>query len=102
MYDLNKRSYFTTLGELRMLLADLPDDTRIYACGDEDCFLHVDGEGKIVSIDYDALDSDYDECFPAEKDDSSLSEEQYALMMIEHVARLAVLQNTDNKENYNG
>ena len=28
MYDLNKHSYFTTLGELRMLLAHLPADPR--------------------------------------------------------------------------
>ena len=33
MYDLDKRSYFTTLGDLRSLLADLPDDTKVCTSG---------------------------------------------------------------------
>ena len=92
MYDLNKRSYFTTLGELRLLLADYPDDTSIYACGASGCYLHIDDESCFASIDYDALDSDYDECCPADEDaDTSLSEKQYIQMTIEHEARLAFL-----------
>lgn len=92
MYDLNKRSYFTTLGELRLLLADYPDDTSIYACGASGCYLHIDDEGKLASIDYDALDSDYDECYPIDEEDyPSFWDEQYVLMTVEHEARLAEL-----------
>ena len=92
MYDLNKRSYFTTLGELRFLLADYPDDTRIYTCGADDAYLHIDDSGKFVSIDYDDLGSDYDDWYPiAEENHYDFWEEQDALMMTEHEARLAVL-----------
>ena len=92
MYNLDKRSYFTTLGELRLLLADYPDDTPIYACGASGCYLHIDDEGSFASIDYDALDSDYDDWYPVNEDDySSFWEEQYVQMTIEHEARLASL-----------
>jgi hypothetical protein len=33
MFDLKKRAYFTTLGELRMLLADMPDETEVSVLG---------------------------------------------------------------------
>ena len=92
MYDLNKRSYFTTLGELRLLLADYPDDTNIYACGASGCFLHIDDEGSFVSIDYDALGAEYDDWYPIDEDDyTSFWEEQDAQMTVEHEARLAFL-----------
>ena len=59
MYDLKKRAYFTTLGELRMLLKDYPDETPIYNCGCEDSWLHIDAEGEFVSLDNESLYSDY-------------------------------------------
>lgn len=92
MYDLKKRSYFTTLGELRQLLADYPDDTPIYACGASGCYLHIDDEGSHVSIDYDALDSEYDEGFSVDEDlDTDFWEGQYVRMIIEHEERLLAL-----------
>lgn len=89
MYDLNKRSYFTTLGELRLLLANYPDDTRIYSCGADDAYLHIDDSGKFVSIDYDDLSSDYNDELSI--DDDLFWDEQVALMMTEHKARLAMM-----------
>lgn len=91
MYDLNKRSYVTTLGELRQLLADYPDDTRFYACGATDCYLHIEEDGSFVSIDYDGLDSDYDAELHVDDSDYDFWEVQYAHMMKEHEDRLAVL-----------
>ena len=92
MYDLNKRSYFTTLGELRLLLADYPDDTRIYACGADDAYLHIDDSGKFVSIDYDDLSSDYDDELSIDDDlFPDFWDSNYALMKKEHEARLAAL-----------
>ena len=92
MYNLNKRSYFTTIGELRLLLAEYPDDSSIYACGSSGCYLHIDDEDGFVSIDYDALDFDYDESCPANEDDyTSPWEEQHVQMTVEHEARLALL-----------
>ena len=98
MYDLNKRSYFTTLGELRLLLANYPDDTRIYACGADDAYLHFDDSGMFVSVDYDALDSDYEDELAADVAPfSNFWEEQAALMMAEHDARLAVLTSAEGE-----
>ena len=42
MYDLNKRSYFTTLGELRMLLAAFPADTKVCTGGVLGSYLHFE------------------------------------------------------------
>ncbi len=92
MFDLNKRSYFTTLGELRLLLADYPDDTSIYACGASGCYLHIDDEGKLASIDYDALDFEYEDWCHAEGEAFyDFLEGQHVLIEIEHEARLAEL-----------
>ena len=93
MYDLNKRAYFTTLGELRLLLADYPDDTRFYACGAVDCYLHIEESGDFVSIDYDDLDSDYEDGRSIDED--LFWETQYVRMMKEHEERLAALANNN-------
>ena len=47
MYDLNKRAYISTLGELRELLAELPDDTEILACGSSDAWLHFEKDNSL-------------------------------------------------------
>jgi len=59
MYDIKKRSYFTTLGELRMLLKDYPDETTVYNCGCEDSWLHIDADEKFISLDNESLTFDY-------------------------------------------
>ena len=87
MYDLNKRSYFTTLGELRLLLANYSDDTPVSVCGVIGSYLHFAEDDSYVTFDDEALDSDYDE-WSLNDDDI---EGQYALIMAEHEARLAVL-----------
>ena len=56
MYDLIKRAYISTLGELRELLAELPDDTEILACGSSDAWLHFEKDNSLVSLDYADLD----------------------------------------------
>ena len=59
MFDIKKRAYFTTLGELRMLLKDYPDEMPVYNCGCEDSWLHVDADGKFISLDNESLYYDY-------------------------------------------
>lgn len=61
MYDLNKRSYFTTLGELRALLADLPDDTEISGSGAIGAWMHITKDERVVCIDPEPLFDCYEE-----------------------------------------
>ena len=56
MYDYNKRSYFTHLGELRMLLADLPDETEVCTLGILGTYLHFTEDGTLISFDDDNLE----------------------------------------------
>ena len=82
MYDLNKRSYFTTLGELRMLLADLPDDTEVSGAGAFGAWLHFDKERAFICIDPESLYSDYGD------EEEGKEEEQ----MKEHELRLSTVK----------
>ncbi len=85
MYDLNKRSYFTTLGELRMLLADLPDDTEVSGAGAFGAWLHFDKEKALICIDPESLYADYAEEYG---DEEEVKEEE---QMKEHELRLSAV-----------
>ena len=91
MYDLNKRSYFTTLGELRMLLAHLPADTKVCTGGVLGSYLHFEQDGNLVSFDDEDLTEDYSEQFSEDGGDDDFWEGQEALMMHEHNDRLDYL-----------
>ena len=97
MYDLNRCSYFTTVGELRMLLKDIPDDAEVFV-GGTDAYLHVEEDNSLITFDYDNLWEVYDEQYPLEEDAfDAFWEEQNARIMEAHKARLAA-----EKENKNG
>lgn len=89
MYDINKREHFTTLGELRMLLAAFPADMPVYICGVDGGYLHIDENNQFFSLDCEDLDVDYWEDYPI--DDDSFWEGQHALMTKEHENRLDYL-----------
>lgn len=61
MYDLKKRAYFSTLGELRALLAGMPDNTIVCTAGSVGSWLHVECSGRMISFDDDSLTWDYRE-----------------------------------------
>ena len=98
MYDLNKRSYFTTLGELRALLANLPDDTKVCTSGVYGSYVHFAKDDSLVSFDDEDLGEDYAEDYP--NVDSDFWEGQEALMMKEHEARLAEHSHSCENEDY--
>ena len=58
MFNLEKRTYFATVGELRALLSKYPDDTEITGFGG---WFHVDNEENTVFIDSTPLNNYYDE-----------------------------------------
>ena len=74
MYDLNKRAYISTLGELRSLFAALPDDTEIYGAGDYGAWLHFDNEKNFVCIDPESLYSDYSEEYGDEEETAEIEQ----------------------------
>ena len=78
MYDLKKRAYFTNLGELRMLLNTMPDDTEVCACGADSPYIHFSKEKNLISIDYSDL-NEYD-CYEELMNDE---EELYVQRQIE-------------------
>lgn len=69
MYDLNKRSYFSTLGELRMLLASFPNETEVCTGGVLGSYLHFEKDRNLVSFDDEDLGCDYDLEYPGYYDD---------------------------------
>lgn len=58
-YDFNKRSYFTHLGELRMLLADLLDETEVCVGGCLGAYIHFADDKPLVSFDDEELNYAY-------------------------------------------
>ena len=105
MYDLKKRAYFTTLGELRMLLEEYPDEMPVYNCGSPDNWLHIDEDEKFISLDNESLSCDYtDELEQQGIADSGEMEEYYEFQQrkdheerleIAYYERLAVGQEMD-------
>ncbi len=64
MYDINKRSYFSHLGELRMLLSNLPNETEVCTSGVLGSYLHFEKDRDLISFDDEDLGSHYDEEYP--------------------------------------
>ena len=91
MYDSKMRSYFTTLGELRLLLAHLPADTKVCTGGVLGSYLHFEQDGSLVSFDDEDLSTDYSEQSSEDAADEDFWQGQDALMMHEHNDRLDYL-----------
>ena len=85
MYDLNKRAYISTLGELRSLLSTLSDDTEISGAGAFGAWLHFAREKNIVCIDpeslYDCYE-EYDDEEVGEKEEEQVKEHESRLLRI--------------------
>lgn len=60
MYDINKRKQFKTVGDLKQLLANVSDDTKIYITGTDGWF-HIEADESIICLDYEDLDECYEE-----------------------------------------
>jgi hypothetical protein len=61
MYDISKRKQFSTVGELRQLIAGLNDDTRVVVTGDDYCWFHIEKDESVICFDVEDLDNWYDE-----------------------------------------
>ena len=61
MYNLDKLAYVDTVGELRMILEDLPDEAEICAAGAGSPFVHITKDNSVISLDDDMLYDAYPE-----------------------------------------
>ena len=60
MYDLTKRKKFSTVGDLKELLKDIPDETQIVVTGDDYCWFHIEKDGSVMCLDVEELDDAYE------------------------------------------
>ena len=61
MFNINKRKQFNTVGDLKKLLANIPDETKIVITGDDNCWFHIEEDGSVICLDCEELDDCYDE-----------------------------------------
>lgn len=61
MFDITKRKQFTTVGELKELLKNIPDETQIVVTGDDYCWFHIEDDESVVCLDVEELDEAYEE-----------------------------------------
>lgn len=51
-----------TVGELKEMVRDIPDEYEIACCGQEEFYLHVDPENEVVTADVEEeIESDLDD-----------------------------------------
>ena len=60
MYDITKRKQFKTVGDLKELLKNIPDETQIVVTGDDYCWFHIEEDGSVICLDVEELDDAYD------------------------------------------
>lgn len=66
MYDITRKTQFSTVGELKELLKTIPDETRMAITGDYDCWFHVDKNSSVVCLDVEELDEAYETDYPCD------------------------------------
>lgn len=64
-YDPNRRITVgprCTIGELRDMVADLPDEYEITCCGQEEFYIHIDPDNEVATVDVEEdVESDLDD-----------------------------------------
>lgn len=55
MYDVKRTARFETIGELKKLLSDVPDSTKVAITGDDNCFFHIEEDNSVVCLDTEDL-----------------------------------------------
>lgn len=60
MYDITKKKQFETVGDLKELLKNIPDETKIVVTGDDYCWFHIEKDGSVICLDVEELDDAYE------------------------------------------
>lgn len=61
MYNIKRRKQFKTVGDLKKILANVSDETRIVVTGDSCCWFHIEEDESVVCLDVEELDDAYEE-----------------------------------------
>lgn len=61
MYNIKKRKQFKTVGDLKELLKDVPDETQVVVTGDDYCWFHIEEDESVICLDTEELDDVYEE-----------------------------------------
>ena len=61
MYNIKKRKQFKTVGDLKELLKDVPDETQVVVTGDDYCWFHIEEDESVICLDTEELDDAYEE-----------------------------------------
>lgn len=59
MYNIKKRKQFSTVGELKELIKNLSDDTKVCVTGDDYCWFHIEEDESLISFDTEDLEDCY-------------------------------------------
>lgn len=59
MYDINKRKQFNTVSDLKKLLAEIPDETKVYIIGVNGWF-HIKEDESVICLDCEDLEECYE------------------------------------------
>lgn len=65
MYNIKRRDQFETVGGLKRLLEDIPEDTKIVICGDDYCWFHIEIDESIICLD----NEDLEDCYEIEEEE---------------------------------
>lgn len=60
MYDINRRAQFETVADLKRLLAEVPDETKVYITGANGWF-HIEEDESVICLDCEDLEDCYEE-----------------------------------------
>ena len=59
MYNINKRKQFETVGDLKKVIAEIPDETKVYITGVSGWF-HIEEDESAICLDCEDLDDCYE------------------------------------------
>ena len=60
MFDYERRSAVSTVGQLKRLLEGIPDDAELQVCCDNMAWFHVANDNSMVNLDIEELDDEYE------------------------------------------
>ena len=61
MFDYDRREAISTVGQLKRLLKNIPDDAELHVCCDSMAWFHVEYDNSVVNLDIEELDDAYED-----------------------------------------
>lgn len=55
MLNPDRTAHFETIGELKELLKDVPDNSKVAITGEDNCFFHIEEDNSVVCLDTEDL-----------------------------------------------